>query len=384
MVLGDESFYNMLGEEISRKTLVQLMIQFFNEKYPNTSITDFNEGSEIRNIIEAIAVDIYHLEKNTMDNNRVAFLSTSYGQYLDLFGEEMNTPRDYGSEAWGVVTFTIPSAITTNLIIPYGTVLVSSTTGLQFITVNDCEIPVGSTEVDCAVYSSVVGENNNAEPNTITIFRDNKPYSTLSVTNNESFSGGRDSETDDEYKNRLLSIKNNNSFGSKGYYVNLGTSIDGIHDILFTAPSNTDYTAKILVNGDEKPLSNEIFALIVASFTDDTKIVFNHVFELEKVEYTIVDLEVELLVPYEVTDTMIVDALTTLFNGGRYANTDYAGLDINESLSKYLIINCIESINDKIQVTNLTSSSSNFSKLTPDENDVLKLGRVFITPTVVE
>ena len=383
MIIGDESFYNMIGEEINRKTLVQQMIQYYNDKYPDSSITDFNEGSEIRNLLEAIAVDIYHLEKQTMESNRVAFLSTTYGQYLDLYGEELNTPRDYGSESWGVVTFTIPSPINYNVIIPYGTVLVSSTTGLQFITVNECEIPVGSTEVDCAVYSSVVGANNNAEPNTITMFRDNKPFSTLSVTNNESFTGGRDSETDDEYRNRLLSVKNNNSFGSKGYYVNLGTNIDGIHDILITTASNTNYTAKIIVNGDDKPLSNELFALVVATFTDENNIVFNHVFEVEKVGYSFVNLEVEITVPYEVTNTMIINALNTLFDGGNYGNNYYAGLDINESLSKYLIINCIESIHDDIQVTNLTSDNSNFSKLTPDDEEVLRLGTVFITPNVI-
>ena len=384
MVMGDESFYNMFGEEINRKTLVQLMIDYYNEKYPDSSVTDFNEGSEIRNLLESIAVDTFHLEKHTMESNRIAFLSTTYGQYLDLLGEEMFTPRDYGSESWGVVTFTIPSAITSNIVIPQGTVLVSSATGLQFVTLNECEIPVGYTEVDCVVYSSVVGANNNAEPNTITIFHDNRPYPSLSVTNNDFFTGGRDSETDDEYRKRLLDVKKNDSFGSKPYYMNLGKNIDGIHDIIITSPSNTEYTAKIIVNGDNKPLSDELFGLVVATFTDENKIVFNHVFEVEKVEYTIVDLEVEVIVPYEVTDTMIINSLKTLFDGGTFGNTAYYGLDINESISKYLIINCIESIHNSIQVTNLTSSNSNFSSLTPDEDSVLKLGRVFITPMVIE
>ena len=39
------------------------MIDFFNAKYPDSQITDFNEGSEIRNILESIACDIFHLEE---------------------------------------------------------------------------------------------------------------------------------------------------------------------------------------------------------------------------------------------------------------------------------------------------------------------------------
>ena len=61
MVLGEESFYTIDGAEVNRGTLVQRMIDYYNSKYPDTQITDFNEGSEIRNLLESIAVDIYHL-----------------------------------------------------------------------------------------------------------------------------------------------------------------------------------------------------------------------------------------------------------------------------------------------------------------------------------
>ena len=43
MALGDESFFNILGEEISRASLVQIMIDYFDEKLGEeaTEITDF-------------------------------------------------------------------------------------------------------------------------------------------------------------------------------------------------------------------------------------------------------------------------------------------------------------------------------------------------------
>ena len=74
MAIQEENFYTITGERIDRTTLVQKMIDYFNDKYPNTQITDFNEGSEIRNLLEAIAVDIYHLESNNNDIWRACFL----------------------------------------------------------------------------------------------------------------------------------------------------------------------------------------------------------------------------------------------------------------------------------------------------------------------
>ena len=383
MVLGDESFYTVTGEEINRGILVQLMINLFNEKYPDANITDFSDGSVIRNILESVAVDIYHLERICNDNNRICFLSTSYGSYLDLFGQELNTLRDTGSEAWGVVTFSIPAPVEYVVTIPVDTVLVSSETGIEYLTNNACEIGIGDTSVDCAIHSRVVGNNCNAGVNTINLFADNPPVANLTVTNNTVCTGGRDSETDENYRQRLLSVKKQDSFGSKDYYKRLGESIDGIHDVKITDSSNTNYTGKIIVNGDDKPLSDSLFALVVSKYTDESNLVYKHVFELSKVTYTTVDLSVEISVNETVNESNIISALTTLFNGGSYVES-YNGLDIDESLSKYLILNCIELVDGVVQVTDLTWDNTNFIKIVPDTDTVLKLGEVTITQNIIE
>ena len=84
MPMGDESFYAIDGTEVNRSVLLQVMIDFFNRKYPNAQITDFNEGSVIRNILESIACEIFHVELNDQNILRACFLTTSYGNYLDL------------------------------------------------------------------------------------------------------------------------------------------------------------------------------------------------------------------------------------------------------------------------------------------------------------
>lgn len=379
MVNGDISFYTVTGEEINRTILVQEMIDFFNEKYPNAFITDFNEGSVARNITESLSVDAYHIMKVDNDVERVAFLSTATGGYLDLHGADMNAPRNEGSQAWGTVTFSIPQTEAFVITIPENTILVSSETGLQFVTVLESVINVGEVSVDCPVRSVVVGDNTNAKAGTVNTFYDTKPYNALSVTNVEGFSGGKDSENDDTYRQRLLYLKQKDGFGSKQYYAGLGLEVEGVHDIMLV-PSENNYTGKVIVNGDDKPLSDDILALVVSIYSDERNLVYEHSFEVVPVTYTTVDLEIEVSVSQEIAETEFTNALKRLFDG---STNSYKGMNINQALSKYLIITCIESdILGVYQVTNMTSNNQTFNKLTPTENTVLRLGNVTVTQNV--
>ena len=140
-LVNDEVFYNILGEEVSITALVKIMIEFFNDLLANeaTEITDFNEGSEIRNILESLAVDVYHLEKDNYESSRIAFIQYAYGQWLELHGEEWECYRDTGEYAWGILEFTLPKSISLTIKIPAGTVVVSEVTGSQYITLTDAE-----------------------------------------------------------------------------------------------------------------------------------------------------------------------------------------------------------------------------------------------------
>ena len=386
MPLGDEEFYTIDGQRIDRSVLVQTMIDYFNEKYPDSQITDFNEGSEIRNILEAIASDIYHLELQDTNILTASFLSTSYGQYLDLFGEELNTPRQTAQVAWGDVTFSIEEAVNYNIDIPQGTVLVSDTTGLYYVTNMSVQIAIGETSVDCPCYSMVPGAGTNAEAGTITLFREENVYSEVSVTNTSAFTEGRDAESDDDYRARLLEVKGQDHFGSREYYTRLGTQVVGVHDVAIT--SSASYTGKVLVNPYSKPLSNTILANVTAEYTNEDNLVYNHSFEVAEVSYTTAPLEISVGVTDEVSDTIFTNLLSLFFNGGTAVinNTPmtYPGLNIEQEVTSYMIMSVIETLPFVEQVTSITSGSSSFSKLTPGTGKALKLGTVTITQTVIE
>ena len=58
MALEEVSFYNIVGEEVNLSNIVNQMIDYYDQKLEvgETRVTDFNEGSEIRNLLEAVAV----------------------------------------------------------------------------------------------------------------------------------------------------------------------------------------------------------------------------------------------------------------------------------------------------------------------------------------
>lgn len=387
MALGDEGYYALDGTYVDRNVLVQYMINYYNEKYPDTQITDFNEGSEIRNLLESIAVDIFHLELDDQQILTAAFLSTSYGSYLDLFGEELNTPRKQGLQSQGTVTFSINEAVNYLITIPQYTTLVSSATGLYYHTIITVEIPIGETSVDCPCYSVVPGAGTNAEAGTIDLFEDENTFNGINVTNSEAFTGGRSTETDEDYRNRLLEIKRQDSFGSKEYYNRIGTEVSGVHDIAIVSSTN-NYTGKVLVNGYTKPLPSSVLSEVTSVFTDEQNLVYNQTFEVEEVDYTTLNLEITCVVLDEVEDQQIIDAIQTYIDGGTrtIANTEitYNGVNINQPITNYVLLTVLEYLPFIVQVTNLTSDEETFNKLTPDTNTVFKLGTVTITQEVAE
>ena len=386
MPAGDQKFYMLDGTGVDRTALLQYMIDFYNDKYPDTEITDFNEGSEIRNLLEAIATNIFHLEYNDLLILRASFLPTSYGSWLDLFGEELNLPRDPGRQAQGDVTFSIQEPVNYLITIPQATRLVASDTGLYYDTYMTVEIPIGETSVDCPIYSVVPGAGTNAKADTITLFENPSLYQEVSVTNPLDCAGGTDTESDETYRQRLLEKKGEDGFGSLEYYKKLG-KVDGVHDIALVSSTN-GYTGKVLVNGYTKPLGSSILAEVTSLYTNEKNLVYNQTFEVAEVDYTTLNLAIEVGVTDEVEDKIFIDALTNFINGGQVtlASTQLSakGCTINESVTNYQLMTMLETLPFVVRVTSITCDGDVFSTLTPDTDTVFKLGTVTITQEIAE
>ena len=387
MAVDDVSFYNLQGEEISRTSLVQQMIDYYTLKLEvgETRVTDFNEGSEIRNLLEAFAVDLYMLMEEENELTSIGFIDSAEGEWLDLHGANplIKLSRDTGSEATGFVTFTIPNVVVSDeIIIEEGTKLVSEETGLEFTTDSEGVIGVGDDSCIVPVTCLTTGSDGNVKADDLNIIDDEYiSIPDLTVTNSEALSGGTDYEEDDEYRERLLSYVRQDDFGSMGYYTRLGESIDGVHDVLLVDSAVTGVTKQVLVNGDSKPVDSTILSDVLSVFSDIDNIVVGHNFTVAACGVDDVNLTLNLTMQEEIESSIIINILQTYFGGGTYDLYEFEGLYINDPVTNDKLIDILTLIEEIIDIE-IIYDGDILTEITPTLNHVLNLANVTVNQTV--
>lgn len=389
--LNDESFYNILGEEISRNGLVQQMINFYGLllEVGETRITDFNEGSEIRNFLETIAVDHYVILEDQNEHAKITFIDTAYGEWLDKHGQHpaIRLERNQGVESVGEVTFTIPAASTEKTIIPEGTLLASTETGLQFVTDYEAAIEIGDLNVDVQCTCMSVGEDGNVISGSIDLIDDDFiDVHGITVTNTDAFTGGVDYEEDEEYRARLLEYVRREDFGSLPYYINLAETVPGVHDVKLV--DEVGITKKILVNGDVKETSDTLLVDVLTKFTDTRNLGINHTFNVAKPSFVKYSLEVTVDVDAELPTGTFEDLLVKYVDGG-YSTFDgrieFNGVNIGQSITKDEFVNALKIIGNvadaTITIKNASSTSVDICSVEADE--VVEINNVSVTQNVI-
>lgn len=385
MALTEVSFYNTNGDEISLSNIVNQMINYYNMKHEvgETVITDFNEGSEIRNLLEAFAIGIYALLEEQHEATKIAFISTSEGVFLDRLGELpfIDLPRITGTVASGSVTFTLSEAQSDDIIIPAET-FIRNEDEISFYTLSDCVISSGDLTGSVLVEAISPGADGNAPAGTVTIFEDDDiDTSLVSVTNAEDFLGGSDWEDDDEYRERLLANVQADGFGTVGWYRSLCEDVDGVHDVKFI--SDETYTRRVLVNGSVKPTPDAVLLDVLTELSDLDNLVLGHRFIVDKPSYTSVDLDISLDVANEM-DTDILDSCFTAFvDGTSFDRMEYTGLRIGEDFTSVMVKSALAIFPDIVDVTSVMSGGVEVETISPGVNGVIRLGTVSWTQNEV-
>lgn len=273
-----DSFYDIKGNEVSKDGIVSEFISNY-----TGSVTDFNEGSEIRNLLEAFAVYAMGNEERMNDLLYAVDIMNADGEYLDLLASQpsIDMERIEGVEARGEVIFTVQNALLEELSIPAGTI-VTAENGIEFETITDNILPAGALSIPCMVEAIEVGTDGNIPANSIITKIDGyDAVQGFSVSNEDAFSGGLDYEEDDVFRDRIIEHMSLQKFGSEPYYkATLANEYPEAHDILFDTSSST-YTAVITPNtykGSETQLKlvNDIHAFL----SDANNILLGHSFNV--------------------------------------------------------------------------------------------------------
>ncbi len=407
------------GTVITRSGIVDSSIKYYQQAYQEdlTDITDFSEGSEIRTIHESFAVELFDLYVETERQAKMKFVRNASGSYLDELACEFHLTRHPAEVATGSVVFTTSATVNGIINVPKDTVILDVATGYEYVLDNDVYIESPDTPVNGTVHSKLTGAKYNAPIGRLRTFQNlSSIRSEISVTNSTEITNGRDGETDEELRARILNAKREKAWGTATAYSNLILeNVPDVHDIQIIDPEilasdekyprhykegtkvedtyvrNSDWsihydsdgnpvirtlkqsisnglictkcTGVIFVNAFSKPCPDDVLKEVQYVMTQQNNLICGQTFHIERAEPNKIFLDIELFVTSTIDEDILYDHLDAYFNGGsvssKVGNTSYNGLNINETLYKGKLIDVLENIPSVYQVGHIKQAKFN-------------------------
>jgi uncharacterized phage protein gp47/JayE len=213
-------------------TLAQLQ-QMFATNYSSVAAlpANTNPGSALGAIANANALLALNIQGELVYVSGISRLATSNGADVDSFVNPFGVTRIAASPSSGTVTMSTASPVSTQVIIPIGT-QVATSTGLIFTLIADPTnstgyynatllayvIAAGTTTANVLVQCTVAGSIGNVQAGTIT-----QPYGTSAtsplagistISNGSAFTNGQDQETDAALRTRFALLLSTGSGGT--------------------------------------------------------------------------------------------------------------------------------------------------------------------------
>ena len=238
-----------------------------------TKITDFSIGSEAYHLADVIASYVLEQRELIDLNYRMSMVHYAEGEFLDNFGDMVGVHRNGASPSVGEVTFTrLSAAANNNIIIADGT-QISTDDAISFIVDNDGEdlvLEAGVNNISCNVICEQEGSYTNVLPNSIVLVMGDLG-SFLSVTNNETFTGGTDIEEDEDYRARILLSPYGVPTGSLQWYEDLSNELVTVHDTL-VMKGTTSLDADVIINFNPADRNEVVTRIDLNNYNEDNSI----------------------------------------------------------------------------------------------------------------
>lgn len=204
-------------------------------------VTDFNKGSVISTIYEAvgrIAEEIYIETRKGYTNNLKAMAYSVF-----------DFQRKQGVKATAKVYFTCVEAINSNTVIPINTKVASG--DLVFITTQPATIPAGEiTSNEVTVQAELTGSKYNVDANSITSIESIVSTNVVEVNNRQKADGGIDEESESDmlirFKDFISGLQGTNEYGIKAKLL----AVEGVRsvDIQEHFPPDNSYNYSIYID----------------------------------------------------------------------------------------------------------------------------------------
>ena len=185
--------------------------------------------SDVMLRLRVLAGEIFRERAHAEFIMRQMFPSTASGEYLDMHAQQRGLNRKNATRAHGSVTFTAVEGEHEAIQIPVGTQVSTSDGSLRFITDSNAVIDAQSQTATAYVTAVRGGSAYNVLSGKIGIVV-TPVLGVASVANAAAFSGGSDSESDEQLRERVIdSYRNIINGANAAYYRSVALSVDGVY-----------------------------------------------------------------------------------------------------------------------------------------------------------
>lgn len=190
-------------------------------------------GTPERKIIDTVAQSLSDSQVDLDALSAALDIDSKYGAGLDRFFRLFGFARQSATYSTGYVTLSRLTPSNVDIRIPMGTIIdaplgdvssVISAATVRFGTAYDAILPAGDLSVTVPIRATVAGEIGNVAANTVTILQSASTFGVTSATNEIPTKGGKDIESDNEFKIRFKNTVFRNLAGTQDQYMALAVS----------------------------------------------------------------------------------------------------------------------------------------------------------------
>ena len=220
-----------------------------------------NDGGDMALRFRALAAQLCSLQAQAEFVQRQCFPQTATGETLDAHASQRGITRIPAVKAVGTLRFSLGSPAAADITVPEGTRCISPDEKIFAVT-EDTVITAGDSYCDAPAEAELAGTQGNVGANSV-IFMELPPLGVVSVTNPAAFEGGRDAESDEKLRSRVMaSFSSVRNSGSAAYYIDNALAVDGVAAATVQPRYRGRGTVDVIIASEEGTPSQQLMALV--------------------------------------------------------------------------------------------------------------------------
>lgn len=226
------------------------ILEAMESKYLEESGNVPSESSDIGIRLKVLSGELYSLSENISWLENQIYPQTAQGEYLEKHCEERGISRKEAYKAQGEITFSRGTTLSYNVSVPLGTICATDA-GVEYVTTESGTLVAGLLEVTVPAEAVEGGKDGNCASvvvtNLVTAIQ-----GVETVSNESSFTGGVDEESDDGLRARLLESYQAMANGTnKQYYKDFAMAYSGITSVGVVSEDVGTIEIYVWGNGEE-------------------------------------------------------------------------------------------------------------------------------------